>query len=316
MDLSSSAPRFPSHTVPNSFRPKIGFDRVGLLYKSRDLSLLLTSPELVSYPLLASQATFQHNHHSSALNASHYHFLLNPLFTAIYILKMVQASIIIVAFVAAVAPVMAAPAPQAPASYPRSLDNTLAADIDARDPRFSFKKAFHTLGRVAKTAGGIALKAAPLLLREDLSEFETRSLDDGAIGEVYIRDEDGTIYVRELDAEELSAALEARKLHFGRLLKKGLSVATKVSGGLSQFGLRELEDLELEARELGNEELAAEIEARKLRLGRLLKKGLGAARKGLSVAQKVSGGLSQFGLREFEDELEERESNGSLDELD
>ncbi|KAF6745372.1 hypothetical protein DFP72DRAFT_50601 [Ephemerocybe angulata] len=302
---------------------------------------------------------------------------------------MVQASIIIVAFVAAVAPVMAAPAPQAPASHPRSLDNTLAAEIDARDPRFSFKKAFHSLGRVAKTAGGIALKAAPLLLREDLSEFETRgslddgaigevyirdedgtiyvreldeidardprfsfkkafhtigrvaktaggiafkaaplllredlsefetrSLDDGAIGEVYIRDEDGTIYVRELDAEELSAALEARKLHLGRVLKKGLSVAQKVSGGLSQFGLREFEDDEPEARELSPEEFEAELEARRLRLGRLLKKGLGAARKGLSAAQKVSGGLSQFGLRELEDELEERESNGSLDELD
>ncbi|KAF6745434.1 hypothetical protein DFP72DRAFT_1051448 [Ephemerocybe angulata] len=219
---------------------------------------------------------------------------------------MVQASIIIVAFVAAVAPVMAAPAPQAPASHPST-----PATPDSASRRPSTPSAV-----LPKTAGGIALKAAPLLLREDLSEFETRSLDDGAIGEVYIRDEDGTIYVRELDAEELSAALEARKLHLGRALKKGLSVAQKVSGGLSQFGLREFEDDEPEARELSPEEFEAELEARRLRLGRLLKKGLGAARKGLSVAQKVSGGLSQFGLRELEDELEERESNGSLDELD
>ncbi|KAF5324700.1 hypothetical protein D9611_004347 [Ephemerocybe angulata] len=226
---------------------------------------------------------------------------------------MVRASIIVVAAFAAVAPVLAAPAPQtARPPHPRSID-TQAGELDARDPRFSFKNAFRSITRVASKVAPIALKAAPLLLREEgLSEFETRDVENGPIGEVYIRDEDGNVYVRALADEELAAALEAR-FNFGRFVKgglgaarKGLGIAQKVSGGLSQFGLRDLEDLEdLDIRDLNEEELAA-LEAR-FNFGRFVKQGLGVARKGLGVAQKVSGGLSQFGLRELEDEIAERE---------
>ncbi|KAF6764848.1 hypothetical protein DFP72DRAFT_839882 [Ephemerocybe angulata] len=194
---------------------------------------------------------------------------------------MVRASIIVVAAFAAVAPVLAAPAPQtARPSHP-------------------------SITRVASKIAPIALKAAPLLLREEgLSEFETRDFENGPIGEVYIRDEDGNVYVRALADEELAAALEARA--DSALRGRGLGIAQKVSGGLSQFGLRDLEDLEdLDIRDLNQEELAA-LEAR-FNFGRFIKGGLGVARKGLGVAQKVSGGLSQFGLRELEDEIAERE---------
>jgi hypothetical protein len=185
----------------------------------------------------------------------------------------------------------------------RTIDNPDVLDIEAREPNpFSFKKAFRGIAKVAKKVAPIALKAAPLLLR---------------------RDEEGNVYVRELDADEL-ALLEARdpKFNLGRTFRKikgavskGLKVADKVVGTAHKLGLRELDDgLYLEEREFDPSDFELEerdfedfdeLEARKLHFSP--KKFGGGA---LKLAR-----FPRLGSREFDDEVIEVEAR-SLEELD
>ncbi|KAJ2933912.1 hypothetical protein H1R20_g3151, partial [Candolleomyces eurysporus] len=235
---------------------------------------------------------------------------------------MVKASTLLVAAAFIVGPVLAAPthphhahrhiAPESVAA--RSIDNPDVLDIEAREPNpFSFKKAFRSIGRVVKKVAPIALKAAPLLLR---------------------RDEEGNVYVRELDEDEL-AYLQAREpFKLGRAFKKirgavgkGLRVANRVASTAQSFGLRELDDgvyfeerefdpsdFELEERDFEDFD---ELDAREpFKLGRFLSKAKGVAGKVLRVADKVSSTAHSLGLRELDaDEIMEVEAR-SLDELD
>ncbi|KAJ2916529.1 hypothetical protein MD484_g3836, partial [Candolleomyces efflorescens] len=232
---------------------------------------------------------------------------------------MVQASTLLVTAAFIIAPILAAPAPphhhhkhiaadSAPVSAEssavtrRTIDNPDVLDIEAREPNpFSFKKAFRGIARVAKKVAPIALKAAPLLLR---------------------RDEEGNLYVRELDADEL-ALLEARdpKFNLGRTFRKikgavskGLKVADKVVSTAHKLGLRELDDgLYLEEREFDPSSLdfeerdfedLDELEARKFAFGPRFGKG-----------PLKRGGFHRHASRDFDDEVMEVEAR-SLDELD
>lgn len=247
---------------------------------------------------------------------------------------MVQASALLIAATFVVAPVLAAPAhvhhhrhiaaDSAPVSEHhssavtrRSIDNPDLLDIEAREPNpFSFKKAFRRIARVAKKVAPIALKAAPLILR---------------------RDEEGNIYYRELDADEL-AYLEARdpKFSLGRAFRKvrgavgkGLKIANRVASTAQSLGLRELEDGEyLEEREFDPSALYYDLDEREFvdldelaerdpfHFGRFIKKATGVAGKVLKVADKVSSTAHSLGLRELEaDDVLEVEAR-SLDELD
>lgn len=248
---------------------------------------------------------------------------------------MVKAATLLVAAAFVVGPILAAPAPPhhhhhahhhkhaAADSAPvrtsssavtrRSIDDPDLLDIEAREPNpFSFKKFFRKVGRVVKKAAPIAMTAAPLILR---------------------RDEEGNLYVRELDAEELSY-LEARdpKLHLGRTfrkiggaVKKGLGVADRVLSTAHRLGLRELEDgASLEERELDPSGLSFDLEERDFdelderepfKFGRLLRKVKGTGSRVLRVADKVSSTAHSLGLRELEDEALEVEAR-SLNELD
>jgi hypothetical protein len=125
------------------------------------------------------------------------------------------------------------------------------AEIDAREPNpFNFRKAFRSATRIAGKVGGIAMKAAPLLLRdvEDLDELDARDLLDASDeGLIYVRDIDGEIYV--LDAREPRFSLK-RTLHkVGGVARKAIGAANKVMDVAGQFGLRELEEEMNEARE-------------------------------------------------------------------
>jgi hypothetical protein len=231
---------------------------------------------------------------------------------------MVQASTLLVAAAFVVAPVLAAPPPHHHHKH-------IAADIEAREPnpKFSFGKIFRGVANVVKKAAPIALKAGSLLLR---------------------RDEEGNLYVRELDEDELSY-LQARdpKFNLGRTFRKvggavskGIRVANRVAGAAQSFGLRELDDgIYLEEREFDpmdfefeerdfdfdlderDFEEFDELDARdpKFNLGRVLGKARGIAGKALRVADRVSSTAHSFGLREFDDEVMEARSE-SLDELD
>jgi hypothetical protein len=122
------------------------------------------------------------------------------------------------------------------------------AELDAREPNpFNFKKAFRSARRIAGKVGGIAMKAAPLLLR-DIEDLDARDLLDASDeGLIYIRDVDGEIYV--LDAREPRFSLK-RALHkVGGVARKAVGVATKVMDVAGQFGVRELEEEMNEARE-------------------------------------------------------------------
>lgn len=113
-------------------------------------------------------------------------------------------------------------------------------EIDAREPNpFNFRKAFRGVARVAKSVGGVALKAAPLLLRE-VDELDARDfLDESDDGLIYIRDVDGELYV--LDARDPRFSLK-RTLHkVGHVAHQAFGVANKVMGVAGQLGLRDLD---------------------------------------------------------------------------
>ncbi|RXW21535.1 hypothetical protein EST38_g4332 [Candolleomyces aberdarensis] len=165
---------------------------------------------------------------------------------------MVQASTLLVAAAFVVAPVLAAPAPALPhhgkhiaadsipessAVNRRSINNLDLIDIEARDPSFwgGITKVFNKVAPIVRKVAPIVRKVAPLILR---------------------RDEEGNVYVRELDADEV-AYLQAREpISMGWFRKaasgarKGLSVANRVVNTAQSLGLRELDDeIFLEARE-------------------------------------------------------------------
>jgi ribosomal protein L30/L7E len=188
-------------------------------------------------------------------------------------------------------------------------------DIEAREPnpKFSFGKIFKGIANVAKKVAPVALKAGSLLLR---------------------RDEEGNLYVRELDEDEL-AFLQARdpKFNLGRTFRKvkgavskGIRVADRVVSTAQGLGLRELDDgIYLEEREFDPSDFDLEerdfeefdeLDARdpKFNLGRFIGKARGVASKALRVADRVSSTAHSLGLREFDDEVEFEAR--SLDELD
>jgi len=270
---------------------------------------------------------------------------------------MVQASTILVAALA-IAPVLAAPAPAPkghhtgsvpPAQVSAAAAPQVAApvELDARDP-FSFRNAFKKIGNFAKKAGGVALKAAPLLIARDesgsLVELDLRELDFDSLVE---RDLD-----LDLDAREpFSFGKVFRKI--GNVAKKAAGVALKAAplilrdedGSLINVEMREFFEDELETRDpepkfnfrkLGRTALHAaklfirdedgnvyyvrevepsiesELEGRepKLRFGRVLKKPTGPRHQVRGQRNQ----LSNFGLREV-DLLEELDARG-FDDLE
>jgi hypothetical protein len=224
---------------------------------------------------------------------------------------MVQASTLLVAAAFVVVPVLAAPAPpqhhhkhraadsdpvspESSAVTRRSIDNPDLLDIEAREPNpFSFKKAFRSIANVAKKVAPVALKAAPLLLLR--------------------RDEEGNVYVRELDAEELTF-LEARYRKDKGSTLKSLRRAKRVESTAESLGLRELDDgIYLEERFDSDFD---ELDARDpFNFGKFWNDAKGVAGKVLNVADKVSSTAHRLGLREFDDEAMEVEAR-SIDELD
>lgn len=117
-------------------------------------------------------------------------------------------------------------------------------EIDAREPNpFNFKKAFRSATRIAGKVGGVALKAAPLLLRdvEDFDDIDARDFIDAASDEdlIYVRDVDGEIYV--LDAREPRFNLKHTLHKVGNAARKVSGVANKVVNIAGQLGYRELD---------------------------------------------------------------------------
>jgi hypothetical protein len=186
-------------------------------------------------------------------------------------------------------------------------------ELAERDPKFRLGRLLKKVGGIAKTALKVANPVAGLLLR----------------------DVDGTVYVRDIDLEDLSErelydleelAERDPKFKFGSFLKKvggiagkGLGIAAKIG-----LGLRELEEAgELDARDLAHlEELLerefgdmSELDARdpKFRLGNILKKVGGVARKASGIAGQVAGIAGSLGLREFEETTGETRSFDDLD---
>jgi hypothetical protein len=174
----------------------------------------------------------------------------------------------------------------------RSIDNPDLLDIEAREPNpFSFKKAFRSIANVAKKVAPVALKAAPLLLLR--------------------RDEEGNVYVRELDAEELTF-LEARYRRDRGSTLKSVRRPSRVASAAESLGLRELDDFDLEERDFDFDELD---ERDPFSFGKVWRQATGAAGNVLNVAEKVTSTARRLGLREFEDEFMEVEAR-SFDELD
>jgi len=117
-------------------------------------------------------------------------------------------------------------------------------EIDAREPNpFNFKKAFRSATRIAEKVGGVALKAAPLLLRdvEDLDDIDARDFVDAGSDEglIYVRDVDGEIYA--LDAREPRFNLKNALHKVGNAARKVSGVANKVVNIAGQLGYRELD---------------------------------------------------------------------------
>jgi hypothetical protein len=239
---------------------------------------------------------------------------------------MVQSSTLLVAAAFVVAPVLAAPAhhhhrhiaadsvpvsAESSAATRRSIDN---ADIEAREPNpFSFGKMFRGVANFAKKAVPIALKYAPMVLG---------------------RDEEGNIYVRELDEDEL-AYLQARDPKFTlaqfdttsqRRRPYAPAHRLKAPAPLN-LGLRELDDgIDLEEREFDPSALYFDLEERDFdfdeldardpfSFGKIWRQATGTAGNVLNVVDKVSSTARRFGLRELDDEVMEVEAR-SFDELD
>jgi hypothetical protein len=124
------------------------------------------------------------------------------------------------------------------------------ADLMEREP-WNWKGALRSIGRVAKTAGGIALKAAPLLLRdEDGNIYDARSFEELSTRDFLDADLEDYIYVRDIDGQVY--VLDARApWNFGGALhavtdagRQVTGVANKAFDVAKQFGFRELEDNE------------------------------------------------------------------------
>jgi hypothetical protein len=249
-----------------------------------------------------------------------------------------------------IVPVLAAPlnVEQVDESFTRSAEDN--SDLELRDPRFSFGRVFRGIGRVAKTVGRVAAPAASLLLRDEEGNIYVRDLESDlelrdpkfSFGRVFrgigrvaktvgrvaapaasllLRDEDGTVYVRDLDFDELAERdldfddlterdftdgedfdIRDPRFRFGSVIRKATGIARKVTGvagnvanAASSLGFRELEDDELDARDFVDIEDYLErdledsddLEARKL--GSLLKTAVGVARKAGGAARKAGG---------------------------
>lgn len=223
------------------------------------------------------------------------------------------------------------------------VERDLDFELDAREP-FKFGRIFKKIRRVAKHAAGIALKAAPLILRDEQGslinlemrdffddELETRDpepklnfrrLGRAALNaaKIFIRDEDGNVYyIREVEPS-IESELEARepKFRVGRVLRKARATGHKVLGAYNQLssvasslGLREVDFLEeLDARGLYDLEELEELAARDpFNFKKFFHKAKDTASKVLRTADAVSRKAHALGLREV---LDER----SIDELD
>jgi hypothetical protein len=241
---------------------------------------------------------------------------------------MVQTSTLLLAAFA-IAPVLAAPlgAVQADAeeSFVRSVD-PLDSSLEIREPA--------PFGRFFKKIGHFARRFAPHVFK---------------VARLLIRDEDGTLYVRDVelskrDMEEI-ADLQARDPKFRlkfpkKFFNKALSFAggaAKIAGGLllrdvedenglelraynfddSEFDARSEYDIDLS--DLSERDLAeyAELAARdpKFRLRPFVDRFRGVARKALGVAGQVQNAASALGLREFDEDEVEARDYGDIDDL-
>lgn len=250
---------------------------------------------------------------------------------------MVQAStLLLVAFAAA--PVLSAPlsvklnaepAPFPPA-FPAALQQRSVDDVeilDLRDP-FSFGKIFRSVSNVVKKVAPIGLKIA------------------STAAQVLIRDEDGNLYIRDVDLSDLSerelAALETRDpFSFGRVFKsvggvvrKAAGVANTVSnvaGSLAGLGLREEDDAsDIDARDLyfldlsemserDIADLDLDLESREpFNFGNLFGKVRGVANTATKVAGTVGNVIGGLGYRNLEEgpEFDARDEYYAIEDLD
>ncbi|TEB34263.1 hypothetical protein FA13DRAFT_1772758 [Coprinellus micaceus] len=239
-----------------------------------------------------------------------------------------------------------------------------SAELDAREPNpFNFKKAFRSATRIAGKVGGIALKAAPLLLRDEdgniydardfaeLEEVDAREPNPfnfkkafrsatriaskvGGIAmkaaPLLLRDEDGNIYdardfidFEENDARDFDelAELDAREPNPFNFKKAFRSANPHRRKDLDELDARDLLDASDEGliyvRDVDGEIYVLDAREPRFNLKRTLHKVSGVARKAVGVANKVMNVAGQFGLRELEEEMNEaREYEASLDELD
>jgi hypothetical protein len=178
---------------------------------------------------------------------------------------MVQASTLILAAFA-VAPVLSAPLTVTqPESFTRSVDNVDA--LDARDPKFSF-------GKLVKGVAGVVKKAAPIA------------------ASILLRDVDGNLIERSLDAEEFEALmLRDPKFSFGKLVKgvagvvkKAAPIAAKlllrdVDGNLIERSI-DIEDFDLDARSLSDD---LDLRDPKFSFGKLVKGVAGVVKKAAPI---------------------------------
>jgi len=243
---------------------------------------------------------------------------------------MVQAyTLLLVAFAAA--PVFSAPlsvkVTNEPAAFQqRSVDDV--ENLDLRDPRFSF-------GRIFKSVAGVVKKVAPIGLK----------IASTAAG-ILIRDEDGNVYIRDVDLSDLTerelAALDTREpfrignvfRKVGGVVRKAASVANTVSnvaGSLGGLGLREEDDAsDIDARdlfyldlsELSERDIAdldLDLESREpINFGNFFRKVGGVANTATRVASTVGNVIGGLGYRDLEEgsEFDARDEYYAIEDLD
>ncbi|KAJ2916530.1 hypothetical protein MD484_g3837, partial [Candolleomyces efflorescens] len=226
---------------------------------------------------------------------------------------MVRSSSLLLAAVFVISPVLAAPTPhhhhRAHVATDAIPESSPVASLEARDPNpFSFRKAFSSVANVVKQVAPIAAKVAPMLMG---------------------RDEEGNIYVRELEEEELDF-LQAREPRISPVLMEWARkhrtppYFPEPRRKRPDLGLREIDDgVYLEVREFDPSGLNFDLEERDFDLDArdpwtfrgVWNDVKNVAGKVLGVVDKVSATAHRMGLRELEDDAVEAEAR-SLNELD
>jgi len=179
-------------------------------------------------------------------------------------------------------------------------------ELAAREP-FRFGNIIKKVGGIARKAAGVAGTVSRVAGGLGLREFE----DD--VEELTTRDLEFLDEISERDFEELATREPFR---LGNIIKKVGGIARKaagVAGTVSRvaggLGLREIDTRDIQFLEELDERELQELATREpFRLGNIIKKVGGIARKAAGVAGTVSRVASGLGLRELDDdEFEARE---------